>query len=445
MRMVAVWVSILGLCGTFAHADDWPQWLGPDRDGVWHETGTIDHFPPSGPKVRWRLAVGGGYAGPAVANGRVFVTDRQVKQGFQRPADPFNRKNSTPGVERVLCINEGDGKILWTYEYPCDYQHSYSAGPRTTPVVQGKRVWTLGAEGDLVCLDVESGKPIWQKKLTGPDAPTPMWGFAGHPLIDGEKLICLTAGKNAVVTAFNKNTGDVIWSAISAKQPGYSPPMIFEAGGRRQLIVWNPESLNSLDPETGKLYWSQPFGPVDNGVSIVTPRKVGDLLMVSSSYTGSLVMKLDSSEPKATVLWERAGKKGSKKTDALQILMASPALTESNIYGVCINGELRCLDLKTGDRLWETYQATSGAAGPQMWSTAFIIPNGDKYFLANEHGDLIIAKLSSKGYEELSRAHLLDPVNTDPQRAVLWSHPAFANKSVYWRNDKELICVSLAQ
>src|ERR1051325_9555519 len=144
-----------------------------------------------------------------------------------KPTGRFSGLMNIPATTSTL-IPPGRERLLLS--------RASASGPWGPKGIRGKRVWTLGAEGDLVCLDVESGKPISQKQLTGPDAPTPMWGFAGHPLIDGEKLICLTAGKNAVVTAFNKNTGDVIWSAISAKHPGYSPPMLFEPGGRRRLL-----------------------------------------------------------------------------------------------------------------------------------------------------------------------------------------------------------------
>src|SRR5436190_272791 len=129
-----------------ASADDWPQWMGPKRDGVWRETGIVDSFPKDGPPVRWRVKIGGGYAGPAVAAGRVFVTDRQLKEGASAPADPFKR-GSIPASERVLCLNEKDGTEIWKHEYDCPYTVSYPAGPRCTPTVDGDRVYTLGAEG----------------------------------------------------------------------------------------------------------------------------------------------------------------------------------------------------------------------------------------------------------------------------------------------------------
>src|SRR4051794_35045006 len=125
-------VFVFGLAAAGGRADDWPQWLGPQRDGVWRETGILDKFPPSGPKVRWRVPVGGGYSGPAVAGGRVYLTDRVLAPGAKNSADPFAR-NAVAGSERVLCLDEKEGKELWQHEYPARYTVSYPAGPRATP------------------------------------------------------------------------------------------------------------------------------------------------------------------------------------------------------------------------------------------------------------------------------------------------------------------------
>jgi outer membrane protein assembly factor BamB len=424
-------------------ADDWPQWLGPQRDAVWRETGIVEKFPPQGPAVRWRAPIGGGFAGPAVAGGRVYVTDRIRDERASDPLSPFKR-GETPSKERVLCLNEADGKTLWTHEYPCVYTVSYPAGPRTTPVVAEGRVWTLGSEGHLVCLDATTGKLIWTRALKKDyGIPSPMWGFSGHPLLDGPRLVCVVGGQGSVAVAFDKNTGKELWRALSAREPGYCPPMIYEAGGRRQLIVWQPESLNSLDPETGKVFWSQSFA-VKHGLTIATPRKLGDLLFVSAFYDGPMMLRLDAAKPAATLLW-RGASSNEKNTDKLHCLMSTPFLEDGHIYGVCSYGEFRCLRLDTGERVWESLEPT-GAAGEKFarWCNTFIVKNGGRFFLANEKGDLIIARLSPRGYEPLSRARLLEPTGRAGVRSVLWSHPAFANRRMYWRNDKEIVCVSLA-
>jgi len=437
-----------------ARGDDWPQWLGPRRDGVWREAGLIEAFPKDGPAIRWRATIGSGYGGPAVAGGRVYVMDRVLKPDTARPKDPY-QKVTVPGSERVLCLNEADGKAIWTHEYDCPYGLSYGAGPRTTPAVDGKCVYALGAEGDLLCLDVDSGKPLWSRKLASENKPTPMWGFAASPLVDGDKVICTTGDPDGVISAFDKKTGKVLWSALSAKEPGYSSPVIYQAAGKRQLIQWVPESVNSLDPVTGNVYWSVKHGPAKYGMSIITPRfchdpQLGDLLFVATQYEGSLMLKLgqdEKGEPTASVLWKRAGK-SERKTDAIHTVFAAPLLRDGHVYGCDVLGQLRCLDIKTGDRLWETTAATTYDAGPQKWSSAFIVPLGDtgsRCLLPNEHGDSILADLTPSGYKQISRAHLIEPANLDPGRPVVWSEPAFADHCIYWRNDKELVCASLAR
>ncbi len=424
-----------------ARAGDWPQWLGPQRDGVWRETGIVEKFPAGGPPVRWRREIGGGYAGPAVAEGRVYVTDRQLAKGTNNPADPFAR-GTIPGTERVLCLDEADGKILWQHEYDCTYTIAYPAGPRATPVVSDGKVYTLGAEGNLFCLDAKDGKVIWSrdfKKDFG--IKTPLWGFAGHPLLDGQKLICLVGGEGSVIVAFDKDTGKEIWRSLSAKETGYAPPVIYETGGQRQLIIFHPESANSLDPETGRIYWSVPR-QARSGLSVAMPRRLGDLLFFTSFYNGSLMLRLDQTKPAATTIWQTE-KVSEKDTTHLNAIIPTPFLEDGHIYGVCSYGQLRCLNAETGERVWETFQATT-AGEPVRWANAFLVKHGARFFLWNETGDLVIAKLSPKGYEELSRAHLLEPTGTASGRVVLWSHPAFANRNFYARNDKEIVCVSLA-
>lgn len=430
---------ISALLAALARGDDWPQWLGPQRDGVWRETGILERFPEQGPAVRWRAPIGSGYSGPAVSQGRVYVMDRQVSQG-RTNSNAFDRR-TIPGSERVVCLDEADGKMLWKRDYDCPYDISYPAGPRTTPTVDQERVYTLGAMGDLYCLETATGKVLWTHQFRKDyGVESPMWGFAGHPLVDGQKLICLARGEGTTVVAFDKMTGKELWRALSAAEPGYAPPMIYEAAGRRQLIIWHPEAVNSLDPETGKVYWSHRFAS-RSGLSIATPRKLGDYLFVTTFYNGALMLRLGTDKPSATEVW-RGQKISERNTDGLHSIISTPFLEDGYIYGVCSYGQFRCLKMETGERIWETFGPTGGQEA--RWANAFIVKNGNRFFLPNEKGELIIANLSPKGYEEISRTHLLDAVNTDPGRPVVWSHPAFANRCVYARNDQEIICASLA-
>jgi len=272
-----------------------------------------------------------------------------------------------------------------------------------------------------------------------------MWGFAGNPLLDGNRLICLAGGSNTTVVALDKDTGKELWRALSAREPGYCSPVIFDAGGVRQLIVWDPESVNSLDPETGNVYWSSnSSAPINAGMTIPTPRRMGDLLYLTCFYNGSWMLKLDGDKPGASTVWT-SQRISEMNTDALHSTLSTPFLEDGYIYGVCSYGQLRCLNAATGERVWETLSATTTDGKPTRWGNAFIVKNGNRFFLFNEKGDLIIAHLTPKGYEEISRAHIIDPVNRDPGRYVVWSHPAFANRRVYARNDKEIVCVDLAR
>jgi outer membrane protein assembly factor BamB len=428
-------LAVVLLVASAALADDWPQWMGPQRDDVWRETGIVERFPEGGPKVLWRAGIAGGYAGPAVANGRVYVTDFLTSANVRKESDPQKRPKLT-GKERIHCLDARTGKEIWKHEYDCTYGISYPAGPRCTPTVDGGRVYTLGAVGNLVCLDADKGSVIWSKDLPKEyKTPTPMWGFAGHPLVDGKKLICLVGGEGSVAVAFDKETGKELWRSVSAKEPGYSPPTMIEAGGKRQLLIWDAEKINSLDPETGKVYWSVPLEP-GYGMSIMGPRKAGDHLFAGGIGNKSLVLKLDREKPAAEEVWRGNTKKG------LAPVNSTPFLEDGTLYGVDQPGQLRAVDLLTGKRLWETTAPTTGKE-PASSGTAFLIKNGDRFFLFSETGELIIAKLSRTKYEEVSRCKLLDPTGLVFGRDVVWSHPAFASRCCFARNDKEIVCVSL--
>ncbi|MEI6070580.1 MAG: PQQ-binding-like beta-propeller repeat protein [Verrucomicrobiae bacterium] len=441
-------VFLTALLMSFAaglRADDWPQWLGPERDSVWRETDIVSSFPASGPPVVWRAQIGSGYSGPAVAQRRVYVLDRRITKTADNSATQTTQ-GSNSSTERIICLNAEDGKLLWQHEYDCPYALSYPSGPRTTPLVSEGKVFSLGAEGNLFCLDAVTGSVVWSRDFKEDfKIKAPVWGFAGNPLLDGNKLICLAGGSDSTVVALDKNTGREIWRALSAKEPGYCSPVIVEAGGVRQLIIWHPESVNSLDPETGKVYWSlKSSEPIRSGMTIAVPRKMGDLLFLTSFFNGSWMLRLESSKPAASTLWQ-SQRASEKNTDTLNSTMSTPFLMDGYLYGVCSYGQLRCLKAATGERVWETLSATTANGKETRWANAFMVRNQDRFFLFNEKGDLIISRLTPRGYEEISRAHVIEPDNHDAGRQVVWSHPAFANRRAYVRNDHEIICVDLAQ
>lgn len=443
-RLLLVLACSLAFEPLAVHADDWPQWMGPQRDGVWRETGIVDRLPAAGPAVVWRTNVNRGYSGPAVVGDRLYMLDRL--QGTSPERKPGERALPViPGNERVLCLDANSGAKLWEHTYDCAYRISYPAGPRTTPIVADGRVFTLGAMGDLLCLDSREGKVIWRRELLKDytDEP-PVWGYAAHPLLDGDRLICLVGGSNTAVVAFHKDTGKELWRALDAREVGYAPPVIYEVAGKRQLIIWHPDGVAGLAPDSGKVLWTHayPVGgkPQRPEVTIAMPRLAGTKLFLSSFYQGSLLLDLAGAEPSAA--WNRRSKRKSEFDDGLHTTMCTPVIRDGHLYGLCGFGELRCLDLATGDRRWETFAVTEGKKA--LFGQAFIVEQGGRYWLWNDQGELILANLKPDGYEELSRAKLLPTIENTRGRDVLWCHPAFANRRAYMHNGQELICISLA-
>lgn len=278
-----------------------------------------------------------------------------------------------------------------------------------------------------------------------------MWGCAAHPLIDGDLLYTLVGGKGSAVVALNKHTGAEVWKALDTEEVSYSPPMIYELSDKRQLVVWLSEAIYGLDPASGAQIWKQAY-PIDipvmrPAVIIVTVKKTGDektgdLLFISSFYHGPMMLKVDADG--ASVVWQ--GKSNNPiRPDGPHCMMSSPVFHGGHGYANGNQGELRCFNEATGEQLWQTYDAVTGRKAD--CGTAFIVPQGksqkNRHVLFNDQGDLIFAELNPQGYKELDRTHLLDPVGFARGRDVVWSHPAFAERSVFARNDRELIRVSL--
>ncbi|MEX2262270.1 MAG: PQQ-binding-like beta-propeller repeat protein [Bryobacteraceae bacterium] len=416
-----------------ARGEDWPEWRGKGRTGVWNETGILETFPKDGLKVRWRTPLRGGYAGPSVADGRVFVTD-------------FTPTQTNKGTERALCLDEKTGKVLWTREWETDYTGlNYNVGPRATPTVDGDRVYTLGAMGALHCLNARTGEVLWKKDYVKEyRTQVPVWGITGAPIVDGPRLIALVGGENnAKVVVFDKMTGKELWRALSSDwEPGYCQPFLTGSGAARQLVIWHPAALSSLNPETGAVYWEQPF-KIHMGMTLATPVVSASRLLVSSFYNGSMMVELSAEKPAARMLWK--GTSDSEiKTDGLHSVVSTPAMVGDYVYGICSYGKLRCLNAKTGARVWETLQATVEEA---RWSSGFLVRHGERFFINNDRGELIIADLSPEGYREISRTKLIKPTTKVGNRRELggvnWSHPAYANRHIFARNDEEIFSASL--
>ena len=421
-------IIIVILLNIQVFAADWPQWRGPDRDGVWKEKGIVQTFEDKQLPIRWRVEVANGYSGPTIADGRVYVTDRLT--------EPTQ-------VERIHCFDAMTGEEIWSHTYECKYEKvGYPDGPRAAVAINDGRAYSLGAMGHLFCFDAAKGKVLWSKNLKIEyKIRMPIWGIAAAPLVENGLVIVQIGGKdNACLVAFDKVTGQEKWRALNDRA-SYSAPIIIEQAGKRVLVCWTGDSVAGLDPLTGKLYWQHPFTPSKMVLNIATPVFENGYLFVSGFYDGSLLLKVNPDKLAVEKVWRRKGA-SETKTDSLHCCISTPVLQGDYIYGVDSHGEFRCLDLHTGDRIWESLEPVPKA----RWSNIHMVRHEDRIWMFNERGELIISKLSGEGFHEISRTRLIDPTEGQlgQRGGVCWSHPAFAYKHVYIRNDKELLCADLS-
>jgi outer membrane protein assembly factor BamB len=260
--------------------------------------------------------------------------------------------------------------------------------------------------------------------------------------VERDLLIVVAGGEMATLVAFDKQTGQERWKALEDRAQ-YSAPVIVEQAGKRVLVCWTGDNVVGLNPRNGEVHWSVPLKPKNMPIGAATPVTDGKRLFVSSFYDGSLMLRLTGDAvPAAEEIWRRRGP-SEVNTESLHCMISTPVLDGGHVYGVDSYGELRCLDANTGERIWESQKAVPKG----RWSNIHIVRHGDRYVMFNERGDLIFARLSLAGYEELSRTKLLSPTTGQlgQRGGVCWSHPAFANKHVFARNDNELVCASLAR
>ncbi len=407
-------------------SQDWPDWRGENRDGKWSGTGIVEKFNSKAITPKWSVPIGSGYSGPTVCNGKVYLTDL-IKNPFQ--------------TEGILCFDEQTGEKIWEYRYPCEYSGiGYQAGPRASVVIKNGKTFSLGTMGNLVCLDAKNGTLLWQKDLNIEyEIKMPVWGISATPLITGNKIILQISGsKNACVVALDLDSGKEIWRNLE-DMASYSAPILIEKKGNKVAVVWTENSLTGLNSDTGDIYWRIPWD-VESGMGIATPVLHNDHIFVSCFFSGSLLVKLTNNYTSAEKVWQRCGESESN-TDALHCVINTPVILDNFIYGVDSYGELRCLEFATGDRVWEDLTAVK----KNRWANIHFIQNGSKTWMFNEQGELIISELSPKGFNEISRAKIIEPTKEQLPRGVTWSHPAFANKHIIVRNDNKMVCIDLTK
>ncbi|MCH2202996.1 MAG: PQQ-like beta-propeller repeat protein [Fuerstiella sp.] len=419
-------------------ADDWPQWNGPTRDGVLHESGMIARIPDGGLQKLWEQPINLGYSGPAVANGRVYVTD-YVKTSGSVTNNPGSRDH-LKGTERILCFDAVQGTPVWEHKYDRPYAVSYGSGPRVTPTIHDELVYSLGAEGNLICLRADSGKVVWDSDFAlDYNAETPHWGHSAAPLIYRETVICLVGGDGSLVVAFDRSTGREKWRSLSASAIGYCSPTVVRAGGTDQLLIWDPSALHSLNPTTGHEYWNHPLKP-GFGMSILPPIHEGNLLYASGVGGVSAMFRLATDRPEAEVLW-----RGNPRS-SIYLATAGAIFDNGYLYGTDTrSGALVCARASDGKRIWQTARPTSGEDGPQGKSnaSAFLTKTEHGYLIFGDTGDLISATLDPHGYTETGRFHAIDPLEVIGNRKVVWTFPAVSDGRLYLRNGQSVVCYSL--
>jgi len=388
-----------------ARAADWPQLLGPTHDGVYVGNDLAETWPKEGPRKVWQRAVGQGHAGPTVS-GRTVVL-------FHRDADK----------ETVEAMEADSGKVLWTFAYPTAFKDGTKMdnGPRASPTIDGGHVYTLGAEGQLHCLDLKSGAKVWHRDLRKEFGVEKKWhGMACSPLVDGNSVFLNVGGTNhASLAAFNKTTGSLVWTNGRDKF-SCSTPVIATFGGKRHLLVITRASFRAADPETGATLFHLPFQSRDGGaVNAASPVVIGDQIFISAGYgLGGQLVRAAPNKPE--VIWS---------TQELANQYATSIHAEGYLYGIHGQVEssfdLRCVDLKNGEVMWSE----------KGFGAASILRAGQDLLLLTFNGELVRVALTPLGFKPKARAQIL------PFRVR--AYPALADGFLYARSAQQMACIDL--
>jgi outer membrane protein assembly factor BamB len=400
------WCLVLvGFGGVAAVAADWPAWRGADRTGVSAETGLLQEWPAGGPKLAWKATgLGGGYSSPAVVGDRIYTMGTRDKD------------------EYVLALT-ADGKPVWatkvgpiakggppTATYP---------GPRATPTVDGDRVYVLGSDGDLVCVDT-AGKEQWRKNLEKDlGGKRGIWDYSESPLIDGEVLVCTPGGPAASLAALNKKTGDVIWTATVPEggEAAYSSPVIAEAGGQKEYVQFLRKGIVGVAAKDGKFLWL--FGREPTSTNCCTPIVHDGHVFESHAGPGGSGCALLKLTPDAPGYQEVYAKK-----KALDNHHGGVVLVGDYLYGT--TGQvLACVELKSGDQKWSDRSVGKGS----------IAAADGRLYVRGEKGTMALVETTPAGYKERGKFE-------QPNRSKwpAWPHPVIANGKLYLRDDDVLLC-----
>lgn len=408
-RCLSVLVLGVVITGTLSAAD-WPQWRGPERTGRSQDTKLLPEWPEGGPPLRWKAAdLGTGYSSPSIAQGKVLL---------QTTAD---------GAEFALALDEATGHSIWRVAIGKVGQNRgpQYPGTRSTPTVDGDRVYCLASAGELVCLSLADGKTHWKKHLTDDfDGKMGSWAYSESVLIDGDRLICTPGGTEATLVALNKLTGETVWkSAVPGDDNAdYASIMVVGSGDKKQYVQFLRKGLVGVNAETGKFLWRYDR-TIDQGANILTPIVVGERVFSAGSRTGGGLVELKRDGDQVTakeVYFERTMSPG----------IGGAVLVDGNLYGTSSQA-MFCADFSTGKIKW-----AERALGPSSVAYA----DGRIYVRAHASGDVAIVEPSPEGYREKGRFK-----QPDRSEIQAWPHPVIANGGLYLRDQGTLFCYNVAK
>jgi len=397
---LAALVALLLCLTSPLSASDWPNWRGPQRDGISRESGLSFAWPAGGPKALWNAAVGTGFSSLAIADGRVFTMGNEGDRDF------------------VRCLDANTGKLIWKQGYDCPLDPNlFEGGPTSTPTVAGDRVYTISRLGQVHCLGAADGEILWSRDLAaGDELSSPGWGYAGSPVIHG-KLVLLNVGESGM--ALDKATGETVWQS-EPEEAGYSSPVVFQHAGRDLGVFSSGKYFSAVDLASGERVWSHRW-LTRYGMNACDPLIDGDLIFITSGYgKGCALVKHAAEEPEE--LW---------KGKALRSQLTVPVKLGGFVYG--IDGDenarepsLKCVSFATGEEQW-------AEAGVGFGS---LIAAGDKLIVLSAKGELITGQATAQGWKELGRAEVL--------KGKCWTPPALAEGRLYCRNAfGDVVCLDL--
>jgi outer membrane protein assembly factor BamB len=402
---------------------EWSQWRGPDRSGTWYGGPQVGTLSDDVVEFLWEAPVGPGYSGPTVSGGKVYVTDY------------------VDGQERVLCMDVRDGSEIWSYDYPVTYNVGYPTGPRASVLIADGRAYSWGTMGHLHCFDAQEGRLLWAINSAEKfQSRIPTWGLASNPIIAAGHLVVQVGGADgACMVAFDPETGAERWRALD-DEASYAAPVLIDQAGEEVLVCWTGESITGLDPGSGRIFWTLPFEPRNMIMNISDPVYDPPYLFLSAFFDGSYLVELDQGKLSARLVYHRHGK-NERETDALHSCMSTPVIRDGFIYGIDSYGEARCLELTTGERVWEDLTLVA----PGRWANVHLVQQGELTWGFNETGELLLGHFSPAGYKDLGRVKVIDPVriSPNPRNGVCWAHPAFSGDRVFFRSDEKLVCVRI--